>query len=71
MFTASLPPSIVASVRASLARLRAHPEIMDKLWSNVDTLYGTLQAAGFRRLRNLRGGILAWAREVDPSLTTY
>jgi adenylyltransferase/sulfurtransferase len=32
---------------------------------------GQLRAAGFRRLHNLRGGILAWAREVDPSLTTY
>jgi len=30
-----------------------------------------LRKAGFRRLQNLRGGILAWAREVDPSLPTY
>ena len=30
-----------------------------------------LRQAGFRRLLNLRGGILAWAREVDPSLPTY
>jgi len=30
-----------------------------------------LQKAGFRRLLNLRGGVLAWAREVDPSLPTY
>ncbi len=58
MFTASLPPSIIASVRASLARLRAHPEIMGKLWSNVDTLYGTLQAAGFR-LGKQRGPVVA------------
>ena len=27
--------------------------------------------AGFRHLLNLRGGILAWAREVDPSMPTY
>ncbi len=30
-----------------------------------------LRQAGFRRLLNLRGGVLAWAREVDPSLPTY
>lgn len=27
--------------------------------------------AGFTRVHNLRGGILAWARDVDPSLPTY
>ena len=30
-----------------------------------------LQAAGFSQLKNLKGGILAWAEEVDPSLPTY
>ncbi len=30
-----------------------------------------LASAGFRRVRNLRGGINAWAREVDPSLRVY
>jgi adenylyltransferase/sulfurtransferase len=30
-----------------------------------------LQAAGFSRLQNLKGGILGWIREVDPSLPTY
>jgi molybdopterin/thiamine biosynthesis adenylyltransferase/rhodanese-related sulfurtransferase len=29
---------------------------------------GLLRQAGFTRLLNLRGGILAWARDVDPSL---
>ena len=32
---------------------------------------GLLRQAGFRRLLNLRGGILAWAREVDPTMPTY
>jgi len=32
---------------------------------------GVMQAAGFSRLRNLSGGILAWIKEVDPSLPTY
>lgn len=30
-----------------------------------------LQEAGYPRVRNLRGGILAWATEVDPSLPKY
>ncbi|MBI4539499.1 MAG: molybdopterin-synthase adenylyltransferase MoeB [Gemmatimonadetes bacterium] len=30
-----------------------------------------LRAAGFRRLWNLKGGILAWQEEVDPSLPRY
>ncbi len=30
-----------------------------------------LQEHGFSKLRNLHGGILAWARDVDPSLPTY
>jgi molybdopterin/thiamine biosynthesis adenylyltransferase/rhodanese-related sulfurtransferase/molybdopterin converting factor small subunit len=30
-----------------------------------------LRAAGFRRLLNLQGGILAWARDVDPTMPTY
>ncbi len=30
-----------------------------------------LRSAGFARLRNLKGGIDAWAREVDPSVPRY
>jgi sulfur-carrier protein adenylyltransferase/sulfurtransferase len=30
-----------------------------------------LREAGFRRLKNLRGGINGWAREVDPSMPEY
>jgi molybdopterin/thiamine biosynthesis adenylyltransferase/rhodanese-related sulfurtransferase len=30
-----------------------------------------LRRAGFTSVLNLRGGILAWAREIDPSMATY
>jgi len=30
-----------------------------------------LQEAGFRKLRNLKGGILAWSDEVDPTVPKY
>jgi len=30
-----------------------------------------MAGAGFRKIKNLRGGINAWAREVDPRLPVY
>ena len=33
--------------------------------------YRQLHAAGFRRLWNLEGGILAWAEDVDPGMARY
>jgi adenylyltransferase/sulfurtransferase len=30
-----------------------------------------LASAGFRKMKNLKGGINAWARQVDPSLPVY
>ena len=30
-----------------------------------------LQQSGFRKLKNLRGGIDAWSREVDPTVPRY
>ena len=30
-----------------------------------------LQAMGFENARNLMGGVLAWSREIDPSMPTY
>lgn len=30
-----------------------------------------LRGAGFRKLKNLKGGILEWAEQVDPALPTY
>jgi adenylyltransferase/sulfurtransferase len=30
-----------------------------------------LASAGFRKAKNLKGGINAWAREIDPKLPVY
>ncbi|MYF40583.1 MAG: hypothetical protein F4221_07005, partial [Rhodothermaceae bacterium] len=30
-----------------------------------------LHAAGLSNAKNLRGGTLAWSKEIDPSLPTY
>jgi 8-amino-7-oxononanoate synthase len=47
MFTASLPPSIVASVAAALKVVERRPELRTRLWSNVNTLYDGLKRRGF------------------------
>src|SRR6266436_466025 len=48
MFTASLPPSIVASVRQALRIVKAKPELRKQLWDNVATLYDGLASQGFK-----------------------
>ena len=48
MFTASLPPSVIASVRAALETIKQRPELMRKLWDNVDHFYDGLERQGFR-----------------------
>ena len=35
------------------------------------TVIHMLEESGFKNLYNLKGGILAWAQEIDPSLSTY
>src|ERR1700730_15827712 len=47
MFTASLPPSIVASVRQALRVVKAKPELRKQLWANVSTLFDGLKEQGF------------------------
>ena len=32
---------------------------------------GILKAAGFKHVRNMKGGILAWSDQVDPSVPKY
>ena len=58
MFTASLPPSIVASVLAALDVIRSSPDLRTRLWSNVDTFYDGLERNGFK-LGGQKGPIVA------------
>jgi 8-amino-7-oxononanoate synthase len=48
MFTASLPPAVIASTRAALVQLAATPALRQRLWANATRFYGGLQDAGFR-----------------------
>jgi 8-amino-7-oxononanoate synthase len=65
MFTASLPPSIVASVRQALRVVKARPELRKQLWDNVATLYDGLKAQGFTLGPSTAGGGRASARPHD------
>ena len=47
MFTASLPPSIIASTLQALHRMREEPELRDRLMANARRLYDGLTALGF------------------------
>lgn len=48
MFTASLPPATVASVRAALKAVRERPQLRARLWRNVRRLHDALADAGFQ-----------------------
>jgi 8-amino-7-oxononanoate synthase len=47
MFTASLPPSVVATARQALARVPEATMLRAKLWDNATQLYAGLKNAGF------------------------
>lgn len=47
MFTASLPPPIVAAASAALKIIGGRPELRARLRANVEFLYSELRAAGF------------------------
>ena len=48
IFTASLPPSVVATAAASIRKLMTATEKRARLWDNARTLHGNLKALGFR-----------------------
>ncbi|MBC8496571.1 MAG: molybdopterin-synthase adenylyltransferase MoeB [Chloroflexi bacterium] len=45
--------------------------LLCKMGSRSVRALEVLASAGFRKIKNLEGGINAWAREVDPSLPIY
>jgi len=47
IFTASLSPSVIASVRTALKIMRTRPALRERLWDNAHRLYGGLQALGY------------------------
>jgi sulfur-carrier protein adenylyltransferase/sulfurtransferase len=64
------PHETVASIAATLPRDR-DIVVACKSGARSAQAAAALARLGFTRLYNLDGGVLAWAREVDPSLPTY
>ena len=46
IFTASPSPSVIATTRAALRHLRAHPQLRQQLWANAERLYQGLSGLG-------------------------
>jgi sulfur-carrier protein adenylyltransferase/sulfurtransferase len=73
----------LANLGAKLIPLGQFPARLDELNRNDDIVvhckmggrsakaYETLKQAGFPKIRNLKGGILAWADQVDPAMPKY
>jgi adenylyltransferase/sulfurtransferase len=63
----------LASLPAHLHEYDRSAEIVVHCKSGARSAKATqlLKDAGFRNVKNLEGGILRWARDVDPSLPTY
>ncbi len=79
MFTASLPPSVIAGVMQALETLEARPELPVELNRNAARLYEGLAAAGFAlgptispiisvRLNDTRVAALFWGRLLEAGL---
>jgi 8-amino-7-oxononanoate synthase len=47
VFTASGAPAMIASVRAAVRVIREHPELRERLWSNIRQLRAGLQQIGY------------------------
>ena len=79
LFTASLPPSVVASVSAALRIMRESPEPMLRLRNNFEFLYESLSASGLQlgpeaspiigiRMPDLESGLAAWKALLDAGV---
>ena len=73
---ASLPGTLhipINEVPARLAELDPNQDMVVMCRSGGRSMQVArfLDAQGFRSVANLTGGILAWSRDVDPSVQTY
>ncbi|MCC6728543.1 MAG: molybdopterin-synthase adenylyltransferase MoeB [Chthonomonadales bacterium] len=63
----------LGQVAKRAAELDPEQEVILQCRSGVRSMdaLNLLRERGFRKLRNLEGGILAWSREIDPSVPEY
>lgn len=48
MFTASLPPAVIAAAQQSFDQIEANPHLRDRLWRNARILFDGLEGLGFK-----------------------
>jgi adenylyltransferase/sulfurtransferase len=63
----------LGALAAAIPTLDPAREYVLQCHHGVRSMHGVelLRAAGFRRVRNLAGGIAAWSSEVDPAVPSY
>lgn len=65
-----IPMGIILSETEKIARDKV-VVIHCKSGGRSGAIVNELEKIGFTNLYNLKGGILAYAREIDPKMTTY
>ncbi len=71
MFTASPPPSVVASARKTLSRIAGASALRKKLWENAAQLYNGLQAAGFELGPTLSPIVAIRLKDAEKAITLW
>ena len=71
LFTASLPPSVVASVSATFDHIRKNPTLIEKLWSNATFLYEQLDNLGLVLGPNISPVIAVWMPDFETGLRSW
>jgi adenylyltransferase/sulfurtransferase len=63
----------LANLEVNLHNLDRNEEIVVMCRSGIRSAHAVkfLRKAGFRNVKNLTGGILAWADIIDPAMTKY
>ena len=71
LFTASLPPSVVASVSATFDHIQKNPSLIKKLWSNATFLYEGLKEMGFTLGPEISPVIAVWMPDFETGLKSW
>lgn len=79
LFTASLPPAVVAAACRTLERVRTDRALRDKLWANADMVYDGLARMGFNlgpektpviavQMADVQTGLAVWRGLLDAGV---
>ncbi|MFT9364594.1 MULTISPECIES: serine palmitoyltransferase [Gluconobacter] len=71
MFTASLPPEIIAATMAALEDMQDHPELRTKLQDNAARLHAGLQKAGLKTGAHISPVVAVTLETVDQAVAFW